>query len=392
MEEEVCSPVPAPPPRSSAYLEALTLEIHKKLLRASASPSLSRNLLQELFADIALEVDDRAKDIILSREGGIISHLDEGNNGPLCFFDVLADYYVRVPESGKPVLDLIVQLWSQSFASHIFSLLFHKWSIKFSYCHVLSGVLNILGLLLSECVAIIFQVQLDNKDVLLRYSSALVQGAANVYWIDIQTNTRRFQSLFRYLLEEVALEPARLNKIPLQAQRDLYLLLSRFILFYNSADKLQSFLEQCPVFPNAFLIGGPGDFFVIELSDQLQKLKVEPVLLHYLSQLKCLRGCKSLDISLRLVEKFNEGCFTSPGGPMYPTRAVRHAAWDSLDFLFPVGRYPRHLISLFFRLLYPWYWPSSCWNFVVSCIKAVFYSLLRLVFSSWDKLKEPRRS
>jgi hypothetical protein len=29
--------------------------------------------------------------------------------------------------------------------------------------------------------------------------------------------------------------------------------------------------------------------------------------------------------------------FTSPGGPMYPTRAVRHAAWEALDFLFPVS-------------------------------------------------------
>lgn len=29
--------------------------------------------------------------------------------------------------------------------------------------------------------------------------------------------------------------------------------------------------------------------------------------------------------------------FTSPGAPMYPTRAVRHAAWDALDFLFPVS-------------------------------------------------------
>jgi hypothetical protein len=35
--------------------------------------------------------------------------------------------------------------------------------------------------------------------------------------------------------------------------------------------------------------------------------------------------------------------FTSPGGPMYPTRAVRHAAWEALDFLFPV--------SFFFMLL-----------------------------------------
>ncbi|KAJ6345116.1 hypothetical protein OIU78_007905 [Salix suchowensis] len=67
--------------------------------------------------------------------------------------------------------------------------------------------------------------------------------------------------------------------------------------------------------------------------------------------------------------------FTSPGGPMYPQ----------------VGQYPRHLISLFFRLLYPWCWPSSCWSFIISCIKAVFYSLLRLLFSSWEKLREPKK-
>lgn len=66
-------------------------------------------------------------DIILSREEDLISPADDGVDGPLCFYDVLADYYVWVPESGKPILDLIVQLWSQSFASHIFTLLFHKW-------------------------------------------------------------------------------------------------------------------------------------------------------------------------------------------------------------------------------------------------------------------------
>jgi len=35
------------------------------LLQAEASPSQRRNLLQELFADIALEIDDRAKGIYL---------------------------------------------------------------------------------------------------------------------------------------------------------------------------------------------------------------------------------------------------------------------------------------------------------------------------------------
>ncbi|XP_058109759.1 uncharacterized protein LOC131252968 isoform X8 [Magnolia sinica] len=295
-----------------------------------------------------------------------------------------------MPENGKPILDLIVQLWSQSFASHIFALLFHKW---------------------------LFEVPLENSEALLRYASALVQGATNVFWIDIQTNTRRFISLFRYLLEEVALVPTCLNKISLQvciirffysllvkmimllfmvlsaaqAQRDLCLLLSRFFFFYNldTVDKLETFLKQFPVFPNSFLVGGPADIFVIELTDQLQKLKVEPVLLHYLLQMRALQGLElRMTTSTRL-----KAClysFTSPGGPMYPTRAVRHAAWDALDFLFPVGQYPRHLISLFFRLLYPWYWPSSCWNFIMSCIRAVFYSILRLIFSSWDNLRKPK--
>ncbi|XP_028192063.1 uncharacterized protein LOC114377647 isoform X2 [Glycine soja] len=302
---------PHSPPRTSAYLDALSQAIHKKLQRALANSSQRRNLLQELFADIALEVDERAKDVIVNKEEDGISPAEDINDGPLCFYDVLADYFVRVSESGKPILDLIVQLWSQSFASHIFALLFHKW---------------------------LFEVHLDNPEVLLRYSSALVQGATNVFWIDIQTNTRRFQSLFRYLLEDVGLDHTRLNKIPFQAQRDMYLLLSRFILFYNKADKIDSFLKQCPAFPTAFLIGGPADIFVTELTDQLQKLKVEPVLLHYLSEIKILQGMElRMTTSTRL--KTCLYSFTSPGGPMYPTRAVRHAAWEALDLLFPVAIY-----------------------------------------------------
>lgn len=145
--------------RSSAYLTALTQEIEKKLQRALASQSQRRSLLQELFADIALEVDDRAKDIILSGSHDVTSRKDVIQS-QLCFYNVLADHFVSVPDNGKPILDLIVQLWSQPFASHIFSLLFHKW---------------------------LFEVQLDNSEVLLRYSSALVQGATNVFWYDISS-------------------------------------------------------------------------------------------------------------------------------------------------------------------------------------------------------------
>ncbi|KAJ9565242.1 hypothetical protein OSB04_001208 [Centaurea solstitialis] len=328
-------------PKTSAYFSALTQEIDKKLRRAVASPTQRRDLLQSLFADVALEVDDRARDIILGREDANSDARIEVKV-PICFYDVLADHFALEHQHENRILALIVQLWSQPFASHIFALLFHKW---------------------------LFEVQLDSADVLLRYSSALVQGATN------------------YLLVDVALVPEKLTKIPLQAQRDLFLLLSRFIFLYNLDDKIESFLQHFPEFPNAFLLGGSADIFVIELSDQLQKLKVEPVLLHYLSHIKVLRGLElRMTTSTRLKSCLYS--FTSPGGPMYPTRAVRHAAWGALDFLFPVGRYPRHIISLFFRLLYPWYWPSSCWNFVWSCIQAILLSIVKMIFPT-RKFRNP---
>lgn len=65
--------------------------------------------------------------IILNEDEGIVASEGDGIESSLCFYDVLADHYVRMPENGKPILDLIVQLWSQSFVSHIFALLFHKW-------------------------------------------------------------------------------------------------------------------------------------------------------------------------------------------------------------------------------------------------------------------------
>ncbi|XP_019052877.1 PREDICTED: uncharacterized protein LOC104594588 isoform X1 [Nelumbo nucifera] len=275
--------------RGSAYLTALTQEIEKKLQRALVTQSQRLNLMQELFADVALEVDVRARDIILSKDEDGISSAEGDIENHLCFYDVLADHYVKVPENGKPILDLIVQLWSQSFASNIFALLFHKWT---TWLEVELGRGRVKCIVIQATLMQLFEVQLENSEILLRYSSALVQGATNVFWIDIQTNRRCFLSLFHYLLEEVALVPMRLNKIALQAQRDLYLVLSRFMFFYNLVNKLEALLNQFPIFPNAFLVGGPADIFVIELTDQLQKLKVEPVLLHYLSHMKVLQDRK----------------------------------------------------------------------------------------------------
>ncbi|URE35625.1 hypothetical protein MUK42_06376 [Musa troglodytarum] len=329
-----------PADRRSTYLAALTQEIERKLQKALISPGQRPELLQKLFADVALEIDDRARDILLKKDENEIASADDGTEN-LCFYDVLADYYVEAPTSGKNILDLIVQLWSQSFVSHIFALLFHKW---------------------------LFEASVETSEVLLRYGSALVQGASNVFCIF----SRR---LHLYLIGAI-----KSHCRPVEIS-----------IFSSPDDMLEPFLKHFPAYPNAFLVGGPEDIFVIELADQLQKLKVEPVLLHYLSRMGALKGLESrMATSTRL-----KAClysFTSPGGPMYPTRAARHAAWDTLDLLFPVGRYPRHVISVFFRLLYPWYWPSSCWNFIVTCVTTVVYYILRVIISSWDNIRKSKRS
>ncbi|KAJ0728624.1 hypothetical protein HanLR1_Chr07g0243741 [Helianthus annuus] len=48
-------------PRSSAYFSALTQETDKKFQKVITSPNQRRDFLQALFADRALEVDDRAR-------------------------------------------------------------------------------------------------------------------------------------------------------------------------------------------------------------------------------------------------------------------------------------------------------------------------------------------
>lgn len=64
-------------------------------------------------------------DIIFDEED-VVYDAEDRNGCAVCFYDVLADYFVCMPQNGESIIDLIVQLWSQSFAANIFCLLFHK--------------------------------------------------------------------------------------------------------------------------------------------------------------------------------------------------------------------------------------------------------------------------
>ena len=86
--------------------------------------------------------------------------------------------------------------------------------------------------------------------------------------------------------------------------------------------------------------------------------------------------------------------FTSPGGPMYPTRAVRHAAWDALDFLFPVSDffYTIHWILEVFDWIS--FWRSSWLSF---CLLEVemglgLLNLMTLLYTIYVQILTPSLS
>jgi hypothetical protein len=348
----------------STYRRKLVQEVYRKLRKALEGPSPQRaDVLRQLFADIVLEVDARAQ----ARLYGLPESPEgSGRDRLLCFYEVLAEHYAQKPEDAKEVLRLIVKLWSQSLAGQIFTLLFYQW---------------------------LFEVLPEDTDGYVRYSTAFVEGASTIFWIDLQSNMRRFFSLYYYTLTEVVTNPERHRRIQSQDHRQLLLMLSRFFFFYEPDADLEEFLAHFPKYPNM----GPADVFVIELTDQLQKVKIEPVLLRYMVNARCLKGFDlSVATSVRL--KTALYAFTSPGGPMYPTRPVRHAAWETLDVLFPVGRNSRYLIALMFRLIHPYYWPYSFLNFVwistIGVMRVIYFFMLepwKLLFSCLRKPIRQRR-
>lgn len=335
----------------SDYLAGLTLQVQRQLQKAVDNPSQRSDILLQLFTDVALEVDDRAQELLY---GSVANARNDTSKPRVCFYEVIAERYAQVPDNGKAVLPLFLQLWSQSFASQIFALLFHQW---------------------------LFEGPAEQDSGFLRYSTAFVEGATNIFWIDVQSDTRRFFSLYHYTLEEVALKSQCLRKLPYKAQKELALMVSRFFFFYEPGESLGDLLHNCDAFTSCSM-GAPADVFVTELTDQLQKIKVEPVLIHYLLSAKSLKGLElRASTSTRLKSALYS--FTAPGGPMYPTREVRRVAWNTLDCLFPVGRNSRHLISFFFRLLHPYYWPASFWNFLLTLFAAMYNRVFCVLHYVW---------
>lgn len=104
--------------------------------------------------------------------------------------------------------------------------------------------------------------------------------------------------------------------------------------------------------------------YVMELTKHLRGITVETSLVHYLLTIPALSAVH-LDVYSSNRLQVCLASFTSPGGPLYPTRPVRHAAMYALDTLFPGGRLARRLVSYLFRLLHPMQWPFSLGHWLV---------------------------
>lgn len=335
----------------SSFRTRLIEEVQRKLQRAVNSSSQKQDLLRNLFTDVVLEVDNRARGLLY----GDVQQLEEaavhgGGKSSLCFYEILAEHYSQKPTDGELLLPLFNALWSQTFTNQIFAMLLHQWLFEFPASHA---------------------------EEIQRRSRAFLNGIEELFWLDVQANTKRFTSLFTFVASKVALVPSRFSKLPPQPQKDLVQTVSRFFFFYEHPSRLASLLDHLPMSVSSPFIGGPNDIFVTELTNQLQRIKVEPVLLRYLDCTKSLKGVElRTSTSIRLQVALYS--MASPGGPLFPTRAVRHYAKSALDHLFPVGRRFRTVISLGFRLLHPAYWPGSFFNFIKSVGEVLSHWMNRL--------------
>eukprot|EP01138_Halocafeteria_seosinensis_P009403 gb/GECG01009608.1/.p1 GENE.gb/GECG01009608.1/~~gb/GECG01009608.1/.p1 ORF type:complete len:826 (+),score=74.25 gb/GECG01009608.1/:1-2478(+) len=118
--------------------------------------------------------------------------------------------------------------------------------------------------------------------------------------------------------------------------------------------------------------------FVHETSELLRMVQHENALLRILRGLRCLADPRlAAFLDGRTAAKLQDEiyAFTSPGGPTFPTRAVRRTALETLDTVFPRGSGIRRAVSVLFRLVHPYYWPGSFAHWIVGRAEVVLHKI-----------------
>lgn len=238
----------------------------------------------------------------------------------------------------------------------------------------------------------------------------LVAGVSRCLWYDIQHASDIFEPLYR-LVKRVSLHPTQLSELPVSIRAQMHRLVCRTFMYFESLAMWErgsededtpelerqtpNVVELLRALPrlndedvpssgrsaagssvssgaedasrSARRVAGPltdremarrVDAFLRDMTSVTRQVNNEDALVEFLRGLRAFRGWRlERRTSIKLQDMLY--AFSSPGGPIFPTRPVRQAARATMDVLYPAGRRTRATVRFIFRLLHPYYWPSS---------------------------------
>ena len=265
------------------------------------------------------------------------SSLRHTSNQNALFYEVLAPFLAANPALADALLGVMRRLWGQAYVAPVYALLLHRWLLT----HRDAGL----------------------RQNRTKHVHVLAIGAQQLFWADVHSDALRFQPLFGWLAGAVALDPRRaaLDALPLQCRAGLLAVVAAFLPYY--ANSPRAFAAALRAMPSPKTLSPPPrgcphaggvDLVLTEAADMLGLLKSDSSILVWLENLRgaaafpallsSRKGGASRAARLRLQSSLHG--LTARGGPRYLSPAVRRAAFDALDDLFPAGAAPRRLVAV----------------------------------------------
>lgn len=334
----------------------------------SVHPNARKLQLEELFNDLCSRIADTVQGKL--------------HNKHTYYFEILAEYYYRESEKANEFLIMGSKsdlLWDSYQYEMICSLVLYQW---------------------------LFQFQEARKTLFHK----LVKNIYKMFSMDIDSRTRTFEPIFQFIYYQVLLSPKFWQTSAVhEFVLEFFSVISQFYFYYqdtNDQDDLIAFLNTTSILffqegIKPHLVAHPKvhtlNMFVNEIVRRLRLLKDEKVIVHYLRRCEYLVGSLAIPgtkTNMRLHSLLLDN--STPGSPLYPTRAIRRQATRTINLLYPSGRVPRTLVNYGFRVLHPielgrsWYfWFHNgiigLWLFLVGVWALIFNGFWK-VFSCGGRL------
>lgn len=332
-----------------------------------------------------------------------------GSGNPIYYYELLAERFAARPSEVTSMFQMLVSLWTNTTFPMIFAALFYKWMFRHG------------------------TVQMKNFNIFIKGANRLFwldletinTRFAPIYKFLNNEVLANYNSLWNIKDSDRGHPPTAVNdNVLTRFILDFFNVLARFFFYYQKVSDLPQFIQNTqdifshinnssstsatptPTSPlhstatpvtsdesrNTVTLASTdisnaqspptssqelarisaADNFVDCTIRQIKLIKNEYVLVKYIQKCVHFQGLTLRDTTQVKLQTLLYD-YTSPGGPAYPPRSVRHAATESLDALFPTGKLPRRYIHLFFRLLHPYYATRSIFHWIYSYVKPFLF-------------------